>query len=65
MSDFYSKKWLAFAGIALLSFGCYLDYTVVNVALPTHAFLHIQWFLQLPYLDVFFLAQTSPFVDKV
>jgi EmrB/QacA subfamily drug resistance transporter len=31
----YQNKWYAFIGIALLSFGCYLDYTVVNVALPT------------------------------
>lgn len=31
----YSNKWLAFIGIALISFAGYLDYTVVNVALPT------------------------------
>lgn len=31
----YKGKWYAFIGIALLSFGSYLDYTVVNVALPT------------------------------
>lgn len=31
----YSHKWQAFIGITLLSFGCYLDYTIVNIALPT------------------------------
>jgi EmrB/QacA subfamily drug resistance transporter len=33
--DLKLNKWLAFIGVALLSFGAYLDYTVVNVALPT------------------------------
>ncbi|KTD21419.1 multidrug efflux system protein [Legionella lansingensis] len=53
----YQNKWLAFIGIALLSFGAYLDYTVVNVALPTiqlelHANLvSMQW-----VMNIYFLA---------
>lgn len=35
MNTDYSKKWLAFIGIALVTFACYLDYTAVNIALPT------------------------------
>lgn len=35
MLNDHSHKWWVFVGIVLLSFTCYLDYTVVNVALPT------------------------------
>jgi EmrB/QacA subfamily drug resistance transporter len=50
-------KWLAFIGIALLSFGCYLDYTVVNIALPTiqkemqTSLISLQW-----VMNIYFLA---------
>ncbi len=52
----HSKKWLAFIGIALLSFGCYLDYTVVNIALPTIQqdlqtdLLSLQWIMNIYFL---------------
>lgn len=52
----YAKKWLAFIGIALLSFGCYLDYTVVNVALPTiqqelqSDLISLQWVMNIYFL---------------
>jgi len=58
----YPKKWLAFIGIALLSFGCYLDYTVVNVALPTiqqemHSNLSsLQWVMNIYFLALCVLA---------
>lgn len=35
MNSDTSHKWFVFLGITLLSFGAYLDYTIVNVALPT------------------------------
>lgn len=60
--DNYQNKWNAFIGIALLSFGCYLDYTVVNVALPTiqeelHASLvSIQWVMNIYFLALCVLA---------
>jgi EmrB/QacA subfamily drug resistance transporter len=58
----YSKKWLAFTGIALLSFGCYLDYTVVNVALPTIQqelrlnLSSLQWVMNIYFLALCMLA---------
>ena len=60
--DNYSKKWLAFIGIALLSFGCYLDYTVVNVALPTIqqelqlSLTSLQWVMNIYFLSLCMLA---------
>ncbi len=56
------KKWLSFIGIALLSFGCYLDYTVVNIALPTiqkelHAnLISLQWVMNIYFLALCILA---------
>jgi len=58
----YSHKWQAFIAIALLTFGCYLDYTVVNVALPTiqkelHANLtQLQWVMNIYFLALCILA---------
>lgn len=58
----YSNKWLAFIGIVLLSFGCYLDYTVVNVALPAiqqdlQANLSsLQWIMNIYFLALCVLA---------
>ena len=55
-------KWYAFMGVALLSFGCYLDYTVVNVALPTiqqefHVSLvQLQWVMNIYFLALCILA---------
>ncbi len=55
MND-YSKKWQAFIGICLLSFGCYLDYTVVNVALPViqeelgASLTSLQWVMNIYFL---------------
>src|SRR5579871_5015940 len=57
-----SNKWLAFIGITLLSFGCYLDYTVVNIALPTiQKELHtnltsLQWVMNIYFLALCILA---------
>lgn len=57
-----SNKWLAFIGIALLSFGCYLDYTVVNIALPTIqkemqvGLLSLQWVMNIYFLALCGLA---------
>src|SRR3990167_6279625 len=58
----YPHKWRSFIGIALLSFGCYLDYTIVNVALPTiqqqlHANLvTLQWVMNIYFLALCVLA---------
>lgn len=58
----YQKKWIAFIGIALLSFGSYLDYTVVNVALPTIQqelranLLSLQWVMNIYFLALCVLA---------
>lgn len=58
----YRHKWQAFIGMALLSFGCYLDYTIVNVALPTiqqqlHAnLLTLQWVMNIYFLALCVLA---------
>lgn len=58
----YSKKWLAFLGIAMLSFGCFLDYTVVNVALPTIQqelqtnLSSLQWIMNIYFLALCVLA---------
>jgi len=58
----YSNKWLAFIGIALLSFGCYLDYTVVNIALPTIQqelqtnLTSLQWVMNIYFLALCILA---------
>lgn len=55
-------KWYAFIGIALLSFGCYLDYTVVNVALPTIQnelqanLVSAQWVMNIYFLALCILA---------
>ncbi|KTC82337.1 MFS transporter [Legionella cherrii] len=60
--DNYQHKWYAFMGIALLSFGCYLDYTVVNVALPTiqHELqanlVSMQWVMNIYFLALCVLA---------
>lgn len=62
MLNKYSHKWLAFIGISLLSFGCYLDYTVVNVALPTiqHELqtdlTQLQWIMNIYFLALCILA---------
>lgn len=56
------NKWWAFIGIALLSFGCYLDYTVVNVALPTIQLelqanlTQLQWVMNIYFLALCILA---------
>lgn len=58
----YPHQWRAFIGITLLSFGCYLDYTIVNVALPTiqgelHANLSsLQWVMNIYFLSLCILA---------
>ncbi len=58
----YQHKWYAFIGIALLSFGCYLDYTVVNVALPTiqhelqTTLVSMQWVMNIYFLALCVLA---------
>lgn len=58
----YADKWLAFTGIALLSFGPYLDYTVVNIALPTIQqalktnLLSLQWVMNIYFLALCILA---------
>lgn len=58
----YAYRWRAFIGITLLSFGCYLDYTIVNVALPTiQAQLHanlstLQWVMNIYFLALCVLA---------
>lgn len=57
-----TNKWFAFIGISLLSFGCYLDYTVVNVALPTiqqelHTnLISLQWVMNIYFLALCILA---------
>ncbi len=62
MNNNFSHKWQAFIGIALLSFGCYLDYTVVNIALPTiqlqlHAdIVRLQWIMNIYFLALCILA---------
>lgn len=56
------KKWLAFIGISLLSFGAYLDYTVVNIALPTiqqelqSNLTSLQWVMNIYFLALCVLA---------
>lgn len=58
----FHQKWLAFTGISLLSFGGYLDYTVVNIALPTiQQELHtnltaLQWVMNIYFLVLCILA---------
>jgi len=62
MLNDYTHKWRAFTGIALLSFGCYLDYTVVNVALPTiqrelqTTLTQLQWVMNIYFLALCILA---------
>jgi EmrB/QacA subfamily drug resistance transporter len=57
-----THKWRAFIGIALLSFGCYLDYTIVNVALPTIQrelqanLTQLQWVMNIYFLALCILA---------
>lgn len=57
-----SNKWFAFLGITLLSFGSYLDYTIVNIALPTiqqelHTSLtSLQWVMNIYFLTLCILA---------
>lgn len=58
----YQNKWLAFIGLAALSFGCYLDYTVVNIALPTIQqelgadLVSLQWVMNIYFLALCVLA---------
>ena len=62
MSNPYARKWSAFIGIVLLSFGCYLDYTVVNIALPTIQrelqadLTQLQWVMNIYFLALCILA---------
>lgn len=62
MSADYAHKWYAFIGIALLSFGCYLDYTIVNIALPTIQqnlnanLVTLQWVMNIYFLALCILA---------
>lgn len=62
MLNNYEDKWRAFIGIALLSFGCYLDYTVVNIALPTIQrelqanLTQLQWVMNIYFLALCILA---------
>ncbi len=62
MSNSYARKWPAFIGIVLLSFGCYLDYTVVNIALPTIQrelqadLTQLQWVMNIYFLALCILA---------
>lgn len=62
MVNEYSHKWWAFIGIVLLSFACYLDYTVVNVALPTVQkelqadLTQLQWVMNTYFLALCMLA---------
>jgi len=57
-----SNKWFAFIGITLLSFGCYLDYTIVNIALPTIQqelqtnLTSLQWVMNIYFLALCILA---------
>lgn len=57
-----TQKWLAFIGISVLSFSCYLDYTVVNVALPTIQrelntdLASLQWVMNIYFLALCVLA---------
>lgn len=57
-----SRKWCAFIGIALLSFGAYLDYTVVNIALPVIQIElktdlnSLQWVMNIYFLALCVLA---------
>lgn len=61
-SNNYQYKWFAFLGIAFLSFGCYLDYTVVNIALPTIQqdlqanLVSLQWVMNIYFLTLCILA---------
>lgn len=58
----YTNKWFAFIGIALLSFGGYLDYTVVNIALPTIQqelqtdLTSLQWVMNIYFLTLCILS---------
>lgn len=62
MLEAHPHKWRAFIGICLLSFGCYLDYTVVNVALPTiqqqlqASLTSLQWVMNIYFLVLCILA---------
>ena len=62
MSNSYACKWSAFIGVVLLSFGCYLDYTVVNIALPTIQrelqadLTQLQWGMNIYFLALCILA---------
>lgn len=61
-SALYPNKWLAFLGIALITFAGYLDYTVVNVALPTIQqdlganLSALQWIMNIYFLALCVLA---------
>ncbi len=58
----YQQKWRVFIGIVFLSFSCYLDYTVVNVALPTIQqkldanLITLQWVMNIYFLALCVLA---------
>ncbi len=62
MENNYSLKWFAFIGIALVTFACYLDYTVVNIALPTIqrelnvTITSLQWIMNIYFLALCVLA---------
>lgn len=62
LEDQFSHKWRAFIGISLLSFGAYLDYTIVNVALPTIQqelkinLNGLQWVMNIYFLALCMLA---------
>lgn len=62
VNNLYPMKWLAFIGVGLLSFGCYLDYTVVNIALPTIQqelqvdLVSLQWIMNIYFLALCVLA---------
>lgn len=64
MTEQYANKWYAFIGVALLSFGCYLDYTVVNIALPTIQrelqinLTALQWVMNIYFLALCILTTT-------
>jgi len=62
LNKIFSNQRRAFLGISLLSFGVFLDYTVVNVALPViqqtlHSDLdHLQWVMNIYFLALCILA---------
>jgi|GEM_PF-1740616 MFS family permease len=57
------KKWIAFTGLCLLAFTAFLDFTIVNTALPQiqeslkASLLELQWIS-----NIFFLVTTCSFI---